>query len=311
MQKNYIDDNAPLLEVRNLSCGYLNRNNYREVANGINLRLYRGEINGIIGEIGSGKTTLVRAIEGKIFRSSGDIFFKGESIFIKKNYFKFRKKRVVVKQDSMNALRPRYSVEFQIRKLFKGGEYNENELKRAFDLLNLDLEILNKLPVQLSDGTRHRVLIAMASLVKPEILIVDEPTAGLDIMAIRGMLKLFRELTQTTSIIMISSDIIPIFQVCDRVYVMREGQIIEDGKWSELLDKPHHPYVKDLLESMPSVRNRKREFIENYNEIRTECVYSDKCRYIDERCRERIPYRFDGEHGYRCIKYPEWTDDSA
>lgn len=310
MQKNtIIKDEAPLLEINNLSCGYKTRDKYIEVVNGINFRLNRGEIVGILGEIGSGKTTLVRAIEGKIFRSQGDILFNGESIFSGRNFFKFRKKRVVVRQDSMNTLRPRYSVEFQIRKLFKGGKYRIEDVKRAFDHLNLDMDIMNMLPVQLSDGTRHRVLIGMATLIRPEILIVDEPTAGLDTMAIKGMLQLFREISDTTSIIMISSDIIPVFQLCDRIYVMKGGYLIEDGKWSDLLEQPHHPYVKDLIDSVPSIKNRNKYVKENYNGVVTGCIYSDRCRYVSEKCNGNIPYLFDGDHGYRCIKYPEWQSD--
>ncbi|MGP6207250.1 oligopeptide/dipeptide ABC transporter ATP-binding protein [Cuniculiplasma sp. SKW3] len=310
MQKSTIHrDQPPLLEINDLSCGYLTRDKYIEVVNGINFRLNRGEINGIIGEIGSGKTTLIRAIEGKIFRSHGDILFNGESIFSKNNFFRFRKGRVVVRQDSMNALRPRYSVEFQIRKLFKGGKYRIEDVKRAFDYLNLSMDVLKMLPVQLSDGTRHRVLIAMATLVRPEILIVDEPTAGLDTMAIKGMLQLFREISDTTSIIMISSDIIPVFQLCDRIYVMNRGYVIEDGKWSDLLERPHHPYVKDLIDSVPSLKNRNKYNEENYNGVVNGCVYSDRCRYVSEKCRVNIPYLFDGDHGYRCIRYPEWQSD--
>ncbi|MCL4345129.1 MAG: ATP-binding cassette domain-containing protein [Candidatus Thermoplasmatota archaeon] len=310
MQSNHDSrDIRPKLEIRDLSCGYRNRDNYREILRNVDFHVNKGEMVGVIGEIGSGKTTMIRAIEGKIYRSSGDILYDGESIFSGKNFFKFRKRRVVVRQDSLNALRPRYSVEFQMRKLFRGGKLDMEDVERSFRYLGLSMDIMEKLPVQLSDGTRHRVLIAMASIVKPDILIVDEPTAGLDTLGIKGMLRLFREMSSSTSIIIVSSDIIPVFQACDRIYVMRNGQILEDGKWHDLLEKPHHPYLKDLMNSVPSVKNRDRECREVNNENTGGCVYSGKCRYVNEKCSHEIPYMTDGDHGYRCINYPEWYSD--
>ena len=299
----------PRLQIQSLSCGYKNERGYTEILKDINFYINKGEIVGLIGEIGSGKTTLLRAITGEILRSGGDIFYEGKSIFSKENYLNFRKKRIYVRQDAMDILKPRYSVEFQIKKLFKGGKYDRSNVERIFNNLGLSMDIMNMLPVQLSDGTRHRVLIAMALLIKPEILLLDEPTTGLDTYAIRGLLELLKEMAVSTSIIMINSDIIPVFQICDRIYVMKSGVIIEDGIWRDILHKPHHPYVKEIITSVPSISNRNKEYIDVDNKMEGGCVFLKKCRHMKEICKSDVPYIMDRDHGYRCLRYPEWYND--
>ncbi len=298
-----------MLQISNLSAGYKNREGYVEKIKDINIRIGEGEIVGIIGESGSGKTTLARALAGELFRSYGDIYYDGESIFSKKNYFEFKKRRVYVRQESLNILRPKYSVEFQFKKLFKGGKYDSEKLRRIFAYLDLDMDIIKELPEKLSDGTKHRVVLAMACLVEPEILILDEPTTGLDFESSLGLLKLLKEMKEHTSTLFLSNDVIPVFQICDRIYVMDNGMIVEDGVWDEILEKPHHPHTYDLVNYIPEFNNRNKKFVRTYNEVSGGCPSSKTCLHMREVCKNEIDYSMDGDHSYRCIRYPGWLND--
>ncbi|SMD30341.1 oligopeptide/dipeptide ABC transporter ATP-binding protein [Picrophilus oshimae] len=298
-----------MLTVKNLGSGYKTTDGYIKILNDINFYLNKNEIVGIIGEIGSGKTTLLRAIRGDLYIDSGDILYNGESIFSREVYKRYREKVIYARQDSLNILKPGYSVDFQIKKLFGHGKYDLNYVKRIFDYLDLPMETLNNIPSRLSDGTRHRVVIAMSLMIRPEILLLDEPFTGLDIDAITGLLKLLKEIKDYTSIIIVSSDVVPLFRICDRIYAMRNGMILEDGKWSEILYKPHHPYVYDIINAIPSFENRNREFTFTNNMVNNGCVYIKRCRFMNESCKSEILYRYDNDHGYRCIRYPDWYND--
>ncbi len=298
-----------LLSVKNMSCGYKNNDKYFEILNNINLYLKRNEILGIIGEIGSGKTTLLRALKGDLYISSGDIIYNGKSIFSKDVYGNYRKNVIYARQDSMNILKPGYSVEFQIKKLFKHGDYDREYLREIFDYLNIPLNVLNMLPSKLSDGTRHRILMAMALIIKPEILLLDEPFTGLDSESITGLLKILKKLKNEISIIVVSSDVIPLFRLCDRIYAMKNGIILEDGAWNEILYKPHHPYVYDIINAIPSFENRHKDYKFTYNNIYGNCIYIKNCRFAKDICKSEILYKYDDDHGYRCIRYPEWYND--
>jgi oligopeptide/dipeptide ABC transporter ATP-binding protein len=298
-----------MLRISALSAGYRSKSNYAEILRNIEMSLNKNEIIGVVGESGSGKTTLLKTIAGELYRSSGDIFYNDESIFALGNFKKFRSKRIYVRQDSMNILKPKYSVEFQIKKLFPRGSYNMSDIEWAFNHLHLPLEIMKKLPAQLSDGTRHRVVLAMAAIIKPEILLLDEPTTGLDLTGIIGFLELLKELKQHTSIIFVSSDVMPVFQICQRIYIMKNGMVLEDGKRTDIINNPHNPYTKDLVDFVPTYKNRHKVYSPVDNGVKDGCVFARNCRHMRAICQNEIPYTRDNEHGYRCIRYPGWLND--
>lgn len=297
------------LQIINLSSGYKKGNEYEEILKHVEINVSRGEIIGITGRSGSGKTTLLRVINGELYRSHGDILFNGESIFSRDNYFKFRKKRILVRQESFDMLRPRYSIEFQIRKMFKKKEYPIDKLRTIFQALNIDEEVLGKLPVQLSDGNKQRVLIAMALLLDPEILLMDEPTSGLDVEAISGLLKMLKERRDNRFTIMVSNDIIPLFQICDRIYIMEYGTVIEDGPWDSILEKPAHPLTAEIINHLPVYENRNKKIHYERREGSYPCIYGNLCTHLGDKCLQTIEYKREGRHGYRCNRYPEWYGD--
>lgn len=298
-----------MLQISNLSSGYKIAGGYVEILKNIDMHIVENEIVGIIGESGSGKTTLIKTIAGELYRNSGDIFYNGESIFSRSNFLSFRSKRIYVRQDSINILKPKYSVEFQIKKLYKGGKYDKMEVGWVFNCLNLSMDVMDMLPAQLSDGMKHKVVLAMASLMKPEILLLDEPTTGLDSSGIKGFLQLLKKLSLQTSIIIASNDIVPVFQLCHRIYIMKSGTLIEDGPWDEVLKNSHHPYTADLITYVPSIENKQLKYHSVDNGVDGGCVFTRKCRHLRDECRNPVPYRRDGEHGYRCVRYPGWIND--
>ncbi len=299
-----------MLEVNNLSAGYYNEKKYIKILKNINMHINNHEIVGILGPNGAGKTTLIKSILGDIY-STGDIIYNNKSIFKKENYYKYRNDIIYVKQDSFNSLKPLKTINFQIGKLYNWKSFDNNYVKSIFTELNLDPVILNMKAIQLSDGMRHRVVIAMAVLKNPEILILDEPTTGLDSISTYNFLKLLKNIKNKSSILISSNDVNSLFEICDRIYIIYNGTIIEDGNYNDILNLQMHPYTEMLLKYIPDYNNRNLVFKKTNNKKYTGCVFINYCPYIKEECINEIEYNRINDHGYRCIRYPEWKNDKA
>jgi|GEM_PF-513236 len=300
-----------MLHVKNLYSGYYNNKKYTQILKNINLNVENNEIVGVLGANGSGKTTLMKSIIGDIYASDGNVLYNGKSIYLKENYSKFRRVAIYVKQDSFNSLKPLKTVNFQIGKLYDWKSFDKEHVKTLFMELNLDPEIFNMKATQLSDGMRHRVVIAMALLTNPELLILDEPTTGLDSISTYNFLSLLKNIKQKTSILFSSNDVNALFQVCDRVYVLYGGEIIENGEYSDILAQPFHPYTDMLLKYVPLYSNINRKYTEVNNNKHKGCVFINNCPYQNIRCESEIEYRTVDNHGIRCINYPGWKNDPA
>ncbi|WP_287950471.1 ATP-binding cassette domain-containing protein [Acidiplasma sp.] len=298
-----------MLIIKNLSSGYYQDKKYHEVIKDINLTVGENEIIGILGPNGSGKTTLLRAIMGEIYSSSGDIIYNGQSIFEKGNYSEFRNNAIYVKQDSFNSLKPLKSINFQIGKLYDWKSFDENYVKSLFSELSLDPAILQMKALQLSDGMRHRVVIAMALLKEPKILMLDEPTTGLDSISTYKLLKILKEIKKKTSIIISSNDVNALFEIADRIYIMYDGMVIEDANFNDLLKCRFHPYTDMILKYVPLYSNKNLVYTPVKNNRHGGCVFINSCPYINNECENDIPYKNINGHGYRCIRYPGWKDD--
>jgi oligopeptide/dipeptide ABC transporter ATP-binding protein len=300
-----------MLHVNNLYSGYYNDKKYTQILKNINLNVENNEIVGVLGANGSGKTTLMKSIIGDIYANEGDVLYNGKSIYLKENYSKFRRAAIYVKQDSFNSLKPLKTVNFQIGKLYDWKSFDKERVKTLFRELNLDPEIFNMKATQLSDGMRHRVVIAMALLTNPELLILDEPTTGLDSISTYNFLNLLKNLKKKTAILFSSNDVNAMFQVCDRVYILYGGEIIEDGKYSDILDKPFHPYTDMLLKYIPLYSNINRKYLEVNNNKHKGCVFINNCPYNNIQCESEIEYRTIENHGVKCINYPGWKNAPA
>ena len=243
-----IENRPPVLEIRNVSAGYRTRgflgrgSKYQEVLHNISFTISQGEILGLVGESGTGKTTLSRVILGLLKPSEGEVIH-------------YTKRPQIVFQDPMSSLNPAYSAEWAVEEPLRiFGKYDAPERKRRVqDMLRkvrLPKECWTAKPDELSGGQRQRVCIAMALIQRPRFIIADEPVSALDVTIQAEILQLLRDLRDDLdlSYLFISHDLNVVYQLCDSVLVMKDGRIVEQGTISEVYDHPKEEYTKRLLE---------------------------------------------------------------
>jgi peptide/nickel transport system ATP-binding protein len=266
--------NEPLLEVKDINVEYRLREKVVKAVRGINLRINKKEIVGIVGESGCGKSTLAMTFlklvdsPGKI--TSGQIIYHGKTdidvLKLKPSGLrKYRWKEVsMIFQGSMNALNPVIRIEEQIMDtMLEHGYDQETALKRVDELLRvagLNPSVKNSFPHELSGGMKQRVNIAISLACEPSLVIADEATTALDVVVQRQimarLLKLRDELG--ISLVFITHDISLVANIADRVYVMYAGKVVENAPVEELFYNPKHPYTIALLNSIPSIQKDKK-----------------------------------------------------
>ncbi len=266
--------NEPLLEVKDINVEYRLREKVVKAVRGINLRINKKEIVGIVGESGCGKSTLAMTFlklvdsPGKI--TSGQIIYHGKTdidvLKLKPSGLrKYRWKEVsMIFQGSMNALNPITRIEEQIMDtMLEHGYDQETALKRVDELLRvagLNPSVKNSFPHELSGGMKQRVNIAISLACEPSLVIADEATTALDVVVQRQimakLLKLRDELG--ISLVFITHDISLVANIADRVYVMYAGKVVENAPVEELFYNPKHPYTIALLNSIPSIQKDKK-----------------------------------------------------
>ncbi len=255
------DDPALLLEVEKLTCvfpirrGWFRRDDFFAVRDA-DLQLRRGETVGIVGESGSGKTTLGLAVL-RLQRATGSIAFDGTRLdgLSQAALRPVRKRMQVVFQDPFSSLSPRRTVEqivgeglqLHFPELDAAGRLRR--ILTAFEDVGLEASMLARYPHEFSGGQRQRIAIARAAVLRPEMLLLDEPTSSLDASVQRQVLKLLGDLQQRLgmSYLFISHDLGVIRAVAHRVLVMKDGRIVESGETGEILSNPQHPYTRELL----------------------------------------------------------------
>ncbi len=239
---------ANILEVKDVHVSFLeerrtifDKRNRIEVLKGINMTIGEGEIVGLVGESGCGKSTLAKVILGLIKPDSGEVIHGSvhpQMIF----------------QDPYSSLNPSKTVRFILEEPLKNmtDAGPEERLKKATERLKqagLDEKYLTHKPSELSGGQRQRVCIAESLMMDPKLLIADEPVSALDVTIQAQILKLLDDLQENLglSILFISHDLRVVYQLCDRVMVMRGGLIVEEGEIDEVYRNPKHEYTKQLL----------------------------------------------------------------
>lgn len=233
----------------------------------LHLELSRGEILGLIGQSGSGKSTVAMAILGLLDRRKatvqGPIFFEGSNLlFLRETEWRNLRGRKIalVLQNPLSSLNPALRIRTQLREAWRAHASGSSSdcdqaTRKALQSVSLpsDDEFLKKYPAQMSVGQAQRVLIAMAIIHRPILLIADEATSALDVITQAEILRLFRQLNQNSgmAILYISHDLASVAGVCDRVAILHEGQIVESGPSHNVLTAPGHEYTQRLLASMP------------------------------------------------------------
>ena len=256
---------ADILSIENLSCDFLTVEGIVYALSGINLNLKRGEIHGLVGESGCGKSVTSRAILGlvdkKHTRLGGAIRFDGKNIMelSEKEMRKIRGKRIsMIFQDPLNSLSPLETVGNQIEEAMANHfDLSKKELKnRAASLLEkvgLDRETAKQYPFELSGGMQQRVMIAQAISCDPELLIADEPTTALDLTIQSQVLSLLRSLQKELSItiLLITHNFALVTENCDKASVMYAGRIVETASARDIIKSPCHPYTRALINCIP------------------------------------------------------------
>jgi oligopeptide/dipeptide ABC transporter ATP-binding protein len=315
----------PVLAVRDLRVRYEGARTVHAV-NGVSFDVGAGEIFGLVGESGCGKSATLRAMIGLLPRSaqvSGEVRFRGADL-VAMSERELRATRgagiSMIFQDPMTYLNPVLKVGEQLTETLRRhtGLDRRQRRERAAQLLRQvgiasPERRLRQYPHEFSGGMRQRVLIAIALACGSKVLLADEPTTALDVTIQDQILRLLRELRAELrmSVVLVSHDLGVIVQTCDRVAVMYGGQLIETAPMRELLRRPKHPYTVGLVESLPRPGNPSR-FLKpiagappSLREVPRTCVFAPRCPLAEEACTQWDTELLDVAPGHtaRCRRH--------
>ncbi len=303
---------TPALEFKDLRLAYLVRGIPREVLRGVSFAVQPGETYGLVGESGCGKSTAAYAAVRYLPRNarilSGEVHLAGRDVMSlnKKELQELRSRNAsIVYQDPGQALNPTIKVGPQLMEAFKllGLSTSEAQGQARATLKKVQIadpdKVMHRYPHQLSGGMQQRVVIAMALACNPQLLILDEPTTGLDATVEAEVLDLVRNLRDeyNTSVLFISHNLGAIRSMCDRVGVLYAGKLVEEGDAQDVFDDPQHPYTVGLLRCLPRHGSRKSaqrlETIPGFlpllgTELPT-CVFVDRCPLASDICHTDAP----------------------
>jgi len=238
----------------------------------VQFAILRGEVLGLVGQSGSGKSTIAMAILGLLDRKStnaeGTVEFDGVDLLTlrERDLRRLRGRKIaLVLQSPLSSLNPALKIRTQLKEAWRahasGLEVDcDNAIRTALEGVSLPSsdDFLRKYPAQMSVGQAQRVLIAMAVMHRPALLIADEATSALDVITQSEILALFRELNRSSgmSILYISHDLASVAGICDRIAILHEGQIVETGTAEQVLTNPRHQYTQRLMAAMPKMPQR-------------------------------------------------------
>jgi len=318
-----------LLEIKGLATQFNSNGRVIPAVDGIDIHVQPGETVGIVGESGSGKTVTALSVMRLLPRTGakiakGEILYKGRDL-IKLNDEEMRKIRgneiAMIFQEPMTSLNPVYTIGQQLNEMMilHSGYTKKHAKECAIEMLKKvhiprAEKIYNEYPHQLSGGMRQRVMIAMAMSCDPELLIADEPTTALDVTIQAQILDLMRELgqSQKTAILLITHDLGVVSEMCDRVFVMYAGQVLEEADVYRLFENPSHPYTQGLLKSIPRADNIGRldsipGNVPLPGTIKEGCRFASRCSHTFAKCLKDAPplFQIAGGHKTRCWLYAD------
>jgi oligopeptide transport system ATP-binding protein len=312
-----------ILEVKNLKTHFNTDEGVVKAVDGVSFSLCKGEVIGIVGESGSGKSVanlsimnLILSPPGKIV--GGEVLFHGEDI-LEMNEKRLRAIRgamiSMIFQDPMTSLNPFLKISTQmIETIMLHQKLRRKQAReKAIEMLTMvgipaAAERIDSYPHQFSGGMCQRVMIAMGLSCNPEILIADEPTSALDVTIQAQILDLMKDLTSKlgAAVILITHSLGVVAGMCDTIYVMYAGRIVERGQTEDIFENPRHPYTRGLIKSVPRLdrQNTERLFSipgqpPNVIDLPPCCPFFPRCAEVGEICKTQYPEEKDFGNGHR------------
>jgi len=314
-----------LLEVRDLYLEFRTSRGRLKALNGITFDVHPGEVFGLVGETGCGKTvtglSILRLLSRSASITAGQILFEGTDLLCltRSEIEALRGSKIaMIFQDPSTSLNPVFSIGSQIERVIRqhmkvGRQPAYTKAREVLEAVGLpDVErIMGSYPHQLSGGMQQRVMIAMALSCNPRLLIADEPTTALDVTIQAQILKLLGELQKqfNVSMILITHNLGIIAQTCDRLAVLYGGRVAESGSARDIFNQAQHPYTRGLMNAIPrqGVRGQKMATIPgtvpSNPGAMTGCTFAPRCEFAMPRCSQEVPPLYDlgGGHVSACF----------
>lgn len=318
-----------LLEIKDLRVKFPSKSGNIHAVNGVNLYVEKGEILGVVGESGCGKSVTLSNILGLLEAPpaiiDGQILYNGDNLLYKKDkeFRKIRGKEIaMIFQDPMNCLDPVIRIGKQIMEMLL--EHEDMDKKQAYEeAVNLlktvgipDPEVrMESFPHQLSGGMCQRVMIAIALACRPKLLLADEPTTALDVTIQAQILGLLRDIRDRfgTSIIIVTHDLGVVAALAQRIAVFYGGKVVEEADTRSVFKKPSHPYTKGLIACVPSLAAGDEELnviegnVPDLSDMPPGCPFHPRCRYASDECKSGEMERLKVSEGHftLCRNYRE------
>lgn len=319
-----------VLEIKNLKTYFFTRRGVVPAVDGVDMRIGKGQVIGVVGESGCGKSmtamSIVRLLSypGKIVE--GEILLEGQDLAqaSEKRMREIRGNDIsVIFQEPMTSLNPVLTVGKQVREavLLHQKVSKKEARERVIEMFRQvgipePEERYRSYPHQLSGGLRQRVMIAMAMICNPKLLLADEPTTALDVTIEAQILHLMKQLQEKrgTAILLITHNLGVVAEICDYVYVMYAGKVVEQADVFILFREPLHPYTSGLIRSIPKVHEQEgggqrlytiKGMVPNLLHMPEGCAFCPRCEHATERCRLEKPELYDRGDGHRvrCFLY--------
>jgi len=295
-----------LLKINHLCTSFSTHRGLVKAVDGISLELKEGEVLGLVGESGCGKSVTLLSIlglvpyPGKI--TDGEVWFKGENLLEKSpsemRHYRGNKISMIF-QDPMSTLNPVFYVGEQIRESLKVHKHRRiskrNEKEKVFQLIEdvglpSSEQIYYQYPYELSGGMQQRILIAIALSCQPNIILADEPTTALDVTIQAQILDLLRKINKDigTGIILVTHDLGVVAEFCQKVAIMYAGKIVETGLADQIIYEPKHPYTQGLLKSIPKIGDKKNKIQSIHGDVPDLATLPEGCAFYP-RCNQHMP----------------------
>ncbi len=307
---------APLIEVKDLTVSFEEDGEDIEITDKVSFQISSGEIFGLVGESGCGKTVTALALL-KLLPMPGGKILSGSVLLKDRNIISLAPEQIrhvrgkdisMIFQEPAAALNPLLNVNAQLMECFEYHAFDGDKEKRVNELLNRvgfpdPTRILNAFPHELSGGMLQRVMIAMALIMHPDLIIADEPTTALDVTVQAQIMELLVEMKEEmeTSILLITHNLGLIAQYADRLAVMYAGRIVEESDVRTFLNGPLHPYTKGLLDALPKLTTEHSEIVPIPGQVPQPKDYASGCRFRDRcekaftRCHDKPELFIHGE----------------